>query len=174
MNSSWYIVKVLPGKERQLSEQFNRDITSNKLKNIVRFVCPLENEYITQKNKKVLREKIIYTGYLYFEAPKRLTDDELKEIATIQNIMGMMGDRTPLLMRENDVRKIIKDELLEDHIESKKIKLIIGEKVTVTDGPFTSFEGTISEVKGDKVDINVKIFGRDTLVSLSLSQIKKC
>ena len=26
MNTAWYVVKVLPGKERSLTEQFNKDI----------------------------------------------------------------------------------------------------------------------------------------------------
>ena len=26
MESAWYVVKVLPGKERSLNEQFNKDI----------------------------------------------------------------------------------------------------------------------------------------------------
>jgi transcription antitermination factor NusG len=43
----------------------------------------------------------------------------------------------------------------------------------ISEGPFSSFEGIISDVKGDKVDIEVKIFGRNTAVSLTLNQIEK-
>ena len=42
MESYWYVVKVLPGKERKLCEQFNKDIEHSRIKNITRFVCPLE------------------------------------------------------------------------------------------------------------------------------------
>lgn len=173
MENCWYIIKVLPGKERQLTEQFNQQIELGRIRNIKRFLCPTEKEVVVVKNKKTTREKVIYSGYLYFESPKRLSEDDLKEVAVIPNIMGMMGDRKPVLLKESDVSRILKDDNLKDHIESKKIKFSIGERVVVSDGPFQSFEGVISEINGDKILIEVKIFGRDTKVELTLSQIEK-
>ncbi len=173
MENNWYVVKVLPGKERSLTEQFNKEISLGKINNIVRFVCPTEKEFVVVKNKKVIREKVLYSGYLYFEAPKRLVEEELKVISTIPNIMGMMGDRMPLLLKETDFRRILKDDTLEEHIESKKLKFNIGEPIIVSEGPFKDFEGTIKEVKGDKVDVEIRIFGRNTAVSLTLDQIQK-
>lgn len=173
MNTSWYVVKVLPGKERQLTEQFNQQIGLGRIKNIIRFICPTEKELVNVKNKRVAREKVLYSGYLYFESQNRLNDDELKNISLIPNIMGMMGDKTPVLLKETDVRRILKDESLDEHLESKKIKYEVGEKVIVNDGPFESFEGVISELRNDKVTLEVKIFGRNNNVELTLSQIKK-
>jgi len=173
MEQFWYVVKVLPGKERSLTEQFNKEIELGRIKNINRFVCPTEKEFVALKNKKVLREKVLYSGYLYFESIKNLEEDQLKEISLIPNIMGMMGDRMPVKLRESDIRRIIKDELLEQHIDSKKIKFISGEVVKVIEGPFASFEGTIKELKGEKIDVEIKIFGRNTPVTLTLEQIEK-
>jgi transcriptional antiterminator NusG len=167
------VVKVLPGKERSLSEQFNKEIGLGKIKNINRFVCPTEKEFVALKNKKVLREKVLYSGYLYFESIKNLEDDQLKEIALIPNIMGMMGERIPVKLRESDIRRILKDDSLEQHLDSKKLKYISGEIVKVIEGPFSSFEGTIKELKNDKVDVEIKIFGRNTPVTLTLNQIEK-
>jgi transcriptional antiterminator NusG len=166
METTWYVVKVLPGKERSLTEDFNKQITLGKINNVKRFVCPTEKEFVVTRKKKVLREKVIYSGYLYFETPKKLEEEELKIISLMPNIMGMMGDRMPTMLRENDIKRIIKDEVLENHIESKKLKFINGERVVVSEGPFASFEG-------EKVDIEVKIFGRNTTVSLTLEQIEK-
>ena len=173
MEQCWYVVKVLPGKERSLSEQFNKEIGLGKIKNINRFVCPTEKEFVALKNKKVLREKVLYSGYLYFESIKKLEEDQLKEIALIPNIMGMMGERIPVKLRESDIRRILKDDSLEQHLDSKKLKYISGEIVKVIEGPFTSFEGTIKELKNDKVDVEIKIFGRNTPVTLTLNQIEK-
>jgi len=173
MNSNWYVVKVLPGKERILTEQFNKDIEIGRIKNIVRFVCPTEKEFVSVKNKKILREKVLYSGYLYFESTNLLGDDQLKEIALIQNIMGMMGERTPVKLRESDIKRILKDDTLEEHIDAKKLKYNSGETVKVIEGPFASFQGTIKEFKGDKIDVEIKIFGRNTPVTLTLNQIEK-
>ena len=102
-----------------------------------------------------------------------MEEDDLKIISLLPNIMGMMGDRMPTILRENDIKRIIKDYVLENHIESKRLKFINGERIVVSEGPFSSFEGIISEIKGEKVDIEVKIFGRNTTVSLTLEQIEK-
>ena len=173
METAWYVVKVLPGKERTLNEQFNKDIGLGRIKNITRFVCPTEKEFVVVKNKKTIREKVLYSGYLYFESPKQLQDDDLKVISLIPNIMGMMGDRMPLLLKSTDVRRILKDDTLEEHIESKKLVFTNGDNVIVSEGPFKEFNGIIKEIKGDKVDVEIKIFGRNTAVSLTLEQIEK-
>ena len=173
MGTCWYIVKVLPGKERQLNDSFNEEISEGKIKNIIRFVCPTEKEYVVVRNKKALREKVLYSGYLYFEAESKLNEDQLKWISNIPNIMGMGGNKTPVIMREDDVKRIIKDEVLETRIESKKQKFITGEEIVVIDGPFKTFEGVISEINGENAEIEIKIFGRVTKISLSLSEIKK-
>jgi transcriptional antiterminator NusG len=173
METNWYVVKVLPGKERTLTEQFNKEISLGKIKNINRFICPLEKEFVSVKNKKVLRDKVLYSGYLYFECGKKLNDEELKSLTGLPNIMGMGGDRTPVLLRESDIKRILKDDVLENHVESKRLKYTKGEVIKVIEGPFASFDGVISEIKGDKIDIEIKIFGRNTAVSLTLNQIEK-
>mgnify|MGYP000536288621 CR=1 FL=1 len=173
MENNWYVVKVLPGKERSLTEEFNRQISLGKMKNINRFVCPTEKEFVVVKNKKVLRDKVLYSGYLYFETPTKLGESDLKTIAHLPNIMGMMGDKTPVLLRDSDIRRILKDDSLDNHIESKRTKYSSGDKVMVSDGPFNGFEGIISEINGEKVSVEVRIFGRNTPVELTLTQIEK-
>jgi len=84
-----------------------------------------------------------------------------------------MGDKKPLLMSPTDISRILKDESLTEHIESKKVKYIVGENVMVSDGPFKDFYGIIEEVKNEKVYVKIKIFGRDNKVELTLSQVEK-
>jgi transcriptional antiterminator NusG len=173
MSTSWYVVKVLPCKERQLTEQYNKEISLGSIKNILRFVCPLEKNLVVVKNKKVIREKVLYSGYLYFETKQKLNDDDLKVIAHQQSIMGLLGDKTPVLLRESDVARILKDEVLDEHIQSKKITLNSGDVVSISDGAFNGFNGVISSVKGDKVDVEVKIFGRGTIVTVGIEHVEK-
>lgn len=173
METYWYVVKVLPGKERKLCEQFNKDIEHSRIKNITRFVCPLEKEVVVVRDKRVTRDKVLYSGYLYFESSRKLVNDDLKVIAAIQNIMAMGGDRTPILLNQSDIKRILKDEVLDIHLESKKLKYSVGGTIKVIDGPFNGFNGIISEINGEKITIEVKIFGRNSNVELTLSQIEK-
>ena len=51
----------------------------------------------------------------------------------------------------------------------------VGESVTVTDGPFETMPATISEIipETQKLKVFVSIFGRETPVELSYSQVAK-
>ena len=173
METKWYLVKVLPGKERSLAEEFNKYISLGKMKGITRFVCPTEKNVVVVRNKKAIREKVLYSGYLYFETPKQLNEDELKTISLLPNILGMGGNRVPIELRDSDIKRILVDDVLEQHVDSKRLKYMIGEQVMVVEGPFNTFEGVISEIKGEKVDVEIKIFGRNTAVELTLNQISK-
>ena len=173
METKWYLVKVLPGKERSLAEEFNKYISLGKMNSITRFVCPTEKNVVVVRNKKAIREKVLYSGYLYFETPKKLNEDELKTISLLPNIMGMGGNRIPIELRDSDIKRILVDKVLEQHVDSKRLKYLRGDQLTVTEGPFSSFEGIISEINGEKVSIEVKIFGRNTAVELTLNQISK-
>ena len=106
METNWYLVKVLPGKERSLAEEFNKNISQGKMTSVTRFVCPTEKQVVVVRNKKAIREKVLYSGYLYFESSSKLSDSDLKTISLTPNIMGMMGDRIPVLLRENDIKRI--------------------------------------------------------------------
>ena len=85
--------------------------------------------------------------------------------------MGILGDRTPVLIRDVEMKKVLKSEneevLKNDTIYRK------GELIKITDGPFKTFEGHISEIRDEKVDVEVTIFGRVTNVNLDIFQIEK-
>jgi transcriptional antiterminator NusG len=167
------VVKVLPGKERILKDEFNKQITQGKINNISRFVCPTEREFKIVKNKKVIREKVLYSGYLYFESDNDLSNDDLKYISGLNGLMGLMGERIPVKLRDNDVKRVIKDEELDEYNQTIKYQYHVGDSIKIIDGPFTTFEGVISAINGEKVSLEVRIFGRVTPVELTLRQIEK-
>lgn len=171
MESFWYLVKVLPGKERQLEQQFNEEISLGRIPDIKTFVCPVEKQLKVVNKKKVVRDKVIYTGYLYFESNEPLDADQLKNLSYLPGIMGILGDRTPVLIRDVEMKKVLKsenEEVLKNDIIYRK-----GELIKITDGPFKTFEGHISEIRDEKVDVEVTIFGRVTNVNLDIFQIEK-
>jgi transcriptional antiterminator NusG len=59
--------------------------------------------------------------------------------------------------------------------QSVEVDFEVGESVTVMDGPFATLPATISEVNADnqKIKVLVSIFGRETPVELSFTQVSK-
>ena len=51
----------------------------------------------------------------------------------------------------------------------------MGDSVTVVDGPFATLHATINEINAEtqRLKVLVEIFGRETPVELSFSQIQK-
>lgn len=171
--SKWYVIKVMPGKERQLNEQFNSQISLGEMVYVSRFVCPTEKEMTVVSGKKVYREKVLYSGYLYLESHDTLTEDQLKTIASNPSVMSMLGDKKPRRMHPDDVSRILKDDVLENHKIEKSLKYLVGEEVKIDMGPFSGFNGAIESIKNDKVVLSVKVFGRNTTVEVNLDQISK-
>jgi transcriptional antiterminator NusG len=170
MGGHWYLIKVLPGKERQLRDKFNTEIELGNISGIKEFVCPMEKHYKMVKTKKVIREKVVYTGYLYFEAEHDLNYDELKNLSYLPEIMSVLGDKKPVKLRQSEVRRILNDnsnDIVND------INYVVGETVKVIDGPFKSFDGEVRSLDGNKVNVDVKVFGRPTKVTLLKEQIEK-
>lgn len=172
MEGFWYLVKVLPGKERQIKDKYNTEIELGKISGIKQFVCPMEKQYKIIKNKKVIRERVIYTGYLYFQTDYELTLDELKFFSHLPEIMSVLGDKKPIRVGEREMQKVLNETAnLED--PSKDVEYKIGQLVKVVDGPFNTFEGEVRMVDGNKVDVDVRVFGRPTKVTLLKEQIEK-
>jgi len=72
------------------------------------------------------------------------------------------------------VKKILKDDFLDEHIESKLTKYKTNETIMVIEGPFKTFSGKIINFENDlKIDVEVMIFGRPHILTLTNEQISK-
>lgn len=98
-------------------------------------------------------------------------------IRNIPNVLGFLGTKgEPDPLRPAEVNRILgKVDELSEMGEEGNIPYIVGESVTVKDGPFSSFSGVIEEINEEKkkLKVMVKIFGRKTPLELSFMQVEK-
>ena len=91
-------------------------------------------------------------------------------------VTGFIGSKEePVPIPEEDAQKIIA-QMQEGVLRPKpKIKFEQGDKVQVTDGPFTNFTGVVDEVRPDRgrVRVMISVFGRPTPVELEFTQLEK-
>ena len=79
-------------------------------------------------------------------------------------------------MRESEINRILGKVDATDETEVKHdTTFMVGETVKVMDGPFNGFTGTVEEVFEEKKKLNVmvKIFGRNAPVELNYVQVEK-
>ena len=177
-DTKWYVLRVVSGKEKKVIEYLDKEVKiSNWTNAIMQVLCPVEKIFKVVAGKKVLREKILFPGYLMLEAADGKLNDEM--IQTIKNITGVihfLGKDHPTSLRKSEVNKMFgkMDEVSEQGISYAE-PFIVGETVKIIDGPFNDFNGTVEEVNEEKKKLKVveKIFGRATPVELNYMQVDK-
>jgi transcriptional antiterminator NusG len=172
----WYVMRVALGAERKLEERLNNKIHEGRLPGFIRFLSPVEKEYYSVNGKKHIRDRVIYGGYLYVEAERHINKEDVEEVSTDSDVKSFLGTKGhPSLLTSSDVKRIIKDEILEKRIAEKTTTIGVGSKVKIHEGPFIGFFGEVTDLnmEKNKAKVLVKIFERESIVDLSLTQIQK-
>jgi transcriptional antiterminator NusG len=78
-------------------------------------------------------------------------------------------------MKEHEIEKMLRDSKKPEDEPSVKMVFEKGENVTIKEGPFQGYEGTVDELLPDKglVRVLVTIFGRQAPIELEEWQIGK-
>ena len=179
---NWYVIRAIGGKEKKVKEYLESEIRQSHLEEYIsQVLIPTEKVYTIRNGKKISKEKVSYPGYVLVEAA--LVGEIPYVIRNTPNVLGFMGETkedsqkmlaTPL--RPQEVSRILGrvDEISAGE-EENEIPFFVGESVKVTDGPFSSFSGTIEAVDNErkKLTVSVKIFGRKTPMELGFTQVEK-
>ena len=175
-NRKWYVVRAISGKERKVQQYLESEISRLNMEDIIsKVLIPIEKVYQVRNGKKISKERNIYPGYILIEAI--LTGEVPHIVKSIPGVIGFLGTKgEPNPIRQAEVNRILGkvDELAEQG-EGVNIPFIVGETVTVIDGPFNSFSGIIEEINEEKkrLKVMVKIFGRKTPLELGFMQVEK-
>lgn len=162
----WYVIKVVSGKEKKMKEAIESELKLNKNESIIsKILIPSEKAIQIRNGKKINIEKNFFPGYILIEC------ESINEVeANVKNIKGV-GSVLKQPLSDSEVNRIL------GRIEKKDSGEIYmkGEKVKITDGPFSSFIGDIQEIDFEKqtAKVGVLIFGREVLLDLTFLQIEK-
>lgn len=177
-NTRWYVLRIVGGRERKVKEYLEKEIQINNWQDdILQVFCPTEKYYKEVKGKKVIRERTLFPGYLLLQVNQgKLRDEMISGIQSITNVIHFLGGNNPEALRDTEVRKMFGniDEQGDKEI-GVDIQYMVGENVVIKDGPFNDFTGTVEQISedGKKLTVIVKIFGRETPVELSFTQVEK-
>jgi transcriptional antiterminator NusG len=100
-------------------------------------------------------------------SPHRLSGSE---VAALNEIMRAEAD---FAFDETRAGKLHRREIGKTKRETTRMKFPVGSKVRISDGPFTSFNGEITNVNGrGHLLVMTEIFGRMTPVELDVGQVE--
>jgi transcriptional antiterminator NusG len=174
----WYVLRAISGKEAKVKEVLDAAIKNTPLGDYVsQVLIPTEKVYTTRNGKKVLKDRMVYSGYVFVEA--ELTGEVIYELRNTTNVIDFLRGRAkgsmPESLRESEVMRMLGKIDDSTPVDENADEYVIGEPVKITFGPFTGMVGEIKEINADKqkLKVEVKIFGRPTDVELEISQVEK-
>src|SRR3990172_2371058 len=169
----WYVVHTYSGHEAKVAATLKQRIQSQKLEGkILDILVPTQEKIEIKEGKKNKVQEKIFPGYLLIRMV--LDDNTWLAVRTTPGITSFVGTANkPTPLPDEEVAGIKKFMTLE--APKFKTTFSVGEAVKITDGPFSEFLGSISELdetKG-KLKVLVSIFGRETPVELDFLQVAK-
>ena len=182
----WYVVHSYAGYENKVKTNLETRIKSLDMEEYI-FQIEVPTEEVTEikngQRKQVQRK--VYPGYILVRMD--LTDGSWSAVRNTPGVTGFVGAtaQRPSALSVDEVVKILTPTAPRKAAVATtgggtaptrtEVDFSVGESVTVMDGPFATLPATINEVNADaqKLKVLVSIFGRETPVELSFTQVAK-
>lgn len=172
----WYIVNVQTSCENTAKNAIEEKIKTHKLEQYFgEILVPAENVVELVKGQKTTKSRKFFPGYIFVQM--HLNDNTWHLVKNSSKVTGFVGGAKtrPPEVPEHEVMRVTQQMAGIAEKPKAKINFSLGEQVTVTDGPFNNFIGTVEEINEEKakVKVLVSIFGRPTPVELDFGQVEK-
>ncbi len=175
-HKQWYVVKVQSGREESIKDAIERRVKIEGLQDSFgQIIIPVEKVTEMRNNKRVVKERKLYPGYLMCNV--EFNDRILylfRETSGVGDFVGGGLNKPPQPMKAQEVERLLKTQgqEIEGSIATKS-KYDKGDKVKVKDGTFAGMEGEVKEVLEAKGALRVEltIFGRPVPVELEYWQV---
>jgi transcriptional antiterminator NusG len=185
----WYVVHSYAGYENKVKTNLETRTQTLDMEEFI-FQVEVPTEEVTEiKNgqRKQVQRKVL-PGYILVRM--ELNDASWSAVRNTPGVTGFVGATSkPSPLTIDEVLKFLLPQVEEAKPAAAgkgaaaspakgpivEVDFEVGESVTVMDGPFATLPATISEVNADgqKLKVLVSIFGRETPVELSFSQVSK-
>lgn len=189
---NWYVIHSYAGYENKVKANLETRVQNLDVGDYI-FQVEVPTEEVTEiKNgqRKQVNRKVL-PGYILVRM--ELTDESWSAVRNTPGVTGFVGATSkPSPLSLDDVVKFLLPPAAakkpgkasstaaassEASLERPEILVDfeVGESVTVMDGPFATLPASISEVNAEqqKLKVLVSIFGRETPVELTFTQVSK-
>jgi len=176
MEKKWYIINTQTGCEATAKTAIEERVRSQKMEEFFgQILIPSENVVELVKGQKQTKSRKFFPGYMFVQM--FLNDETWHLVKHSSKVTGFVGGAKtrPPEVPEAEVLRVTQQMAGVSEKPKQKVKFSVGENVTVVDGPFSNFSGTVEEINEDKakVKVLVSIFGRPTPVELDFIQVER-
>ena len=172
----WYIVHAYSNFEQKVAEAIRDQASRQGLEDQFEDIqVPTEEVTEVVRGAKKVRQHRHFPGYVLVKM--EMTDEAYHLVKNTPKVTGFLGTQNkPQAVSDKEVERIL-GRVAEAGAAKPRpvINFETGERVRVSDGPFQSFEGLVSEVDEERGrrKVAVMIFGRETPVDLEYGQVEK-
>ena len=185
----WYVVHSYAGYENKVKTNLESRITSLDMEDyIFQVEVPVEDVIEIKNGKRQQVQRKVFPGYILVRMD--LNDESWGAVRNTPGVTGFVGATSrPSPLSIDEVVKILAPAVEKaaapsgsrggtataDKAAVDVVDFEVGESVTVMDGPFATLPATINEIDPlhGKLQVLVSIFGRETPVELTFSQVAK-
>ena len=167
--AQWYVVHTYSGYENKVKANIDKTIENRHLEDqILEVRVPMQNVMEVKNGTKKQVAKKMFPGYVLIHMI--MNDDTWYVVRNTRGVTGFVGPGSkPVPLSDAEMRPLgIKTEnVVVDFAE--------GDTITVIGGVWKDTVGVIQSMNPGKqsVTINVELFGRETPVEISFTDVKK-
>ena len=171
----WYSLRVMSGKEKSIETSILREVGEQNISDEIDEVfVPYEKVIEVRNNKKRIKEKMFFPGYILIKM--KLTANTKYIVENTPGVLSFVGPKgkAPVPLRDTEVKRIFGEVERKEGMEIVEIPFEKGSMIKVIAGPFIDITETVENVNEDKqrVKVIVAIFGRPTPRELDFFQVE--
>ena len=167
--AQWYVVHTYSGYENKVKANIEKTIENRHLEDqILEVRVPMQDVVELKDGASRQVQKKMFPGYVLINMV--MNDDTWYVVRNTRGVTGFVGPGSkPVPLTEEEMRP------LGVQSDSVQIDFAEGDNVVVTGGVWKDTVGVIQAINENKqsVTINVDLFGRETPVEISFTEIKK-
>jgi transcriptional antiterminator NusG len=174
-NVKWYILQAYSGYEGRVEQTIREKLRIKGIEHLVdEIFIPSEDIIRTKEGKKRKVNQKYFPGYVLIHM--ELTPELWHLLMNVNRVSGFIGGtkKNPLPLDEKELEEIRSQVNEGFQQKATEDEYSVGQKVTITEGSFGNFSGTIDEVNLErrKLKVLVSIFGRPTPVEVEFENVK--
>ena len=173
----WYAVHTFSGQESTIKKNIEMLIEREGVQDkFGRILIPERTVQVNVRGKRKTVSQKLFPAYLIIEMElDELTQHLVTSVPGVTHFGGTSRvNKTPIPLRQSEVDRLLGVESQDAEQDVIQNPYIVGDHVSIKDGPFQGFDGTVEEIltEKNKLRVTVAVFGRATPVELGFNQVE--